>query len=329
MIDLNTIITKSQKKLKKYLNNELKQIGYSPILRDGFLYAKGTIPILLVAHMDTVHSDNVSVICTSPTGILMSPQGIGGDDRCGIYMVMKMIEELKCHVLFTEDEEIGCIGAHKFTKSNLLPDVKYCIEFDRKGSNDAVFYDCDNEEFEEFITGFGFKHAYGSCSDISVIAPYLGVAAVNLSCGFYNAHTKHEHIDLKIVEKNIQRVKEIIRRNTDKFIYIEKVYASFNNFYEDDWWKDYYLYTNDNYIDDKEENIIIEDYMIKVIPLKEVTLKDPYTGVLYSSEGIYMDINTNLYFEVEDGILESLDLTIVDSQVKFKEEEAIEMFCHF
>ena len=51
-----------------------------------FILVQGESPILLVAHLDTVHKEPVQVICTSRKGnILMSPQGIGGDDRCGVY----------------------------------------------------------------------------------------------------------------------------------------------------------------------------------------------------------------------------------------------------
>ena len=74
----------------------------------------------------------------------------------------------KCHVLFCEDEEVGCVGAKKFTRGSLRPQVNYIVELDRRGSNDAVFYRCDNPEFEDFITSFGFETAGGSRSDISV-----------------------------------------------------------------------------------------------------------------------------------------------------------------
>ena len=50
--------------------------------------------------------------------------------------------------------------------------------------------------FEAYITGKGFTTAIGSFSDISLIAPELGVAAVNFSSGYYNAHTLHEFIDV-------------------------------------------------------------------------------------------------------------------------------------
>ena len=48
--------------------------------------------------------------------VAMSPQGIGGDDRCGVWMILQILRTANCHVLFCEDEEVGCVGAKKFTK---------------------------------------------------------------------------------------------------------------------------------------------------------------------------------------------------------------------
>lgn len=220
-LDFERILRLPQKNLKRALADELRRRGYAPVSWDGFLYAPGTAPVLLTAHMDTVHPTPVEHICyTADRTIAMSPEGIGGDDRAGIYMVLKVIEEANCHVLFCEDEEIGCVGARKFTRSEIQPEVNYVVEMDRRGSNDAVFYDCDNREFTAFVCGFGFEEAQGSCSDISHIAPYLGVAAVNISAGYYNEHRLHEHINLPQMERNAQRVGQMVQAPAKWFAYI-------------------------------------------------------------------------------------------------------------
>ena len=91
-----------QDKLKSALTCHLRDKGYSPISDDGFVYAAGEVPVLLVAHMDTVHKRTPDIICLSEDkSIIMSPYGIGGDDRCGITMILEIIKELRCHVLFT------------------------------------------------------------------------------------------------------------------------------------------------------------------------------------------------------------------------------------
>ena len=160
-----------------------------PVCKSGFLYAEGTVPVLLVAHLDTVHTHRPDIICCSEDGrYLMSPYGIGGDDRAGVYMILMLMRECHCHILFCEDEELGGVGARKFTNSKLRPEVNYIVELDRRGRNDAVFYHCDNPDFTEFVCSFGFKENSGSFSDISVVAPHLKTAAVNISAGYFNEH---------------------------------------------------------------------------------------------------------------------------------------------
>lgn len=218
---LETILCKTQPALKVSLQRELKRLRYKPVSRPGFLYATGTIPVLLVAHLDTVHKDPVRTICKSADeNILMSPEGIGGDDRAGVYMILRLLRKVHCHVLFCEDEECGGFGAEAFVRSGIKPDVNYIVELDRHGSNDAVFYDCANLEFTEYICSFGFVENFGSFSDISVIAPSLGIAAVNISSGYHNEHTKHEYINLVEVERNIRTIERMLLTPTDWFKYV-------------------------------------------------------------------------------------------------------------
>lgn len=222
-LTFETILRLPQMDLKKTLKAELKSRGCPVTDKPGYLYAEGTIPVLLVAHMDTVHRQPVEQICYSEDkAVAMSPQGIGGDDRCGVWMILQILRTANCHVLFCEDEEVGCVGAKKFTKGSLRPRVNYIVELDRRGSNDAVFYRCDNPEFEDFVTSFGFETANGSCSDISYIAPYLETAAVNISCGYYCEHQRHEYIHLEEMELNAARVAQMVTQQTEHFEYREQ-----------------------------------------------------------------------------------------------------------
>ena len=141
-----------QAALKKVLSNCLKRYYPAVVETGDYIYCEGTIPIALVAHMDTVHLKQCREI-RNINGKMSSPQGIGGDDRCGIFIIMNIVKELHCSVLLCEDEEKGGIGARKFTKAiktikgddgkeievRYITDlgVNYMVEFDRKGSNDA------------------------------------------------------------------------------------------------------------------------------------------------------------------------------------------------
>lgn len=241
----------SQKELKSHVSKELTKQYDKVYVGDGYVYAQGDFPVLLVAHLDTVHKKLPDPIYYDFTkDAYSSPNGIGGDDRCGVYMIFEVIKKFKCSVLFCEDEEIGGIGAKKFIKTDLAKELKfnYAIEFDRRGSNDAVFYDCDNEDFEEFITKDFYDTAWGSFSDISTLAPFLKCAAVNLSCGYYGAHTVEEYVVLHEMEESIEAACKILERTTenDKFEYIESKYKGY--------YGSYYGYGYGGYKSSKKQN---------------------------------------------------------------------------
>ena len=229
----------TQKELKELLPQKLVDAGYTDVVvGDGFIYAKGEIPVLLTAHMDTVHKQRIvdyyEYVDKNGRHILSSPQGIGGDDRCGIYMILEIIKDHKCSVLFCEDEETGGHGSDKFCKTDFiaeLAELNYLIELDRANATDAVFYSCDNPEFTKFIEdNTGYKEAWGTFSDISNLAPDCGIAAVNLSCGYYHAHTLAEEVVVEEMLNTIEVVKELLSVECEQFMYIRKKYASYGGY---------------------------------------------------------------------------------------------------
>lgn len=227
---MNTFISickMTQPEVKAYMKQYLTNLGYDVIDEDGFLYAKGDIPVLLVAHMDTVHKEKCTEV-NMTDGKLSSPQGIGGDDRCGVYIISQLVKDLHCSVLLCEDEEKGGIGARKFTKTDYINnlDVNYMVEFDRKGLDDAVFYSCDNAEWTDFVCdATGHEEAHGSFSDISVLMPASKIAGVNLSCGYYNAHTTSEYVVISEMNGTIEVAAALINSECDEpFEYVAKKY---------------------------------------------------------------------------------------------------------
>lgn len=233
---LEDYVVLSQQELFSKLRRMFKSTAvYS---KDGYILVPGEAPIMLLAHLDTVHRERVKQICKTENGvILMSPQGIGGDDRCGVYALVRLHRTAvkKPWLLFTCDEETGGGGATKFcthyTKGKLpkgLADLKLLVEIDRTGEDDAVYYDCENDDFEDYITSKGFTTAWGTFSDISIVAPKLKVAAVNLSSGYYNAHTLHEYINRNQLNAVVKKVGGIIadsaREDFPKYEYVESKY---------------------------------------------------------------------------------------------------------
>lgn len=177
MNTLEDFLRPNQKKIFKSLCKKFK--GKTFISKNNFILVRGQAPVLLVAHLDTVHEKPVQVICKSEDGnILTSPQGIGGDDRCGCYALCQIFHsaQIKPWLLFCCDEEVGGLGAKAFCQAHKhhqlpheLDQLKFLIEIDRKGFTDAVFYNCANPDFEEYITSKGFKSAQGSFSDDTIM----------------------------------------------------------------------------------------------------------------------------------------------------------------
>lgn len=250
------ICRKSQNELKSYVVTKLKKKYDDLYIHKDFVYAKGTVPICLVAHLDTVHTELPQVIVEEADKI-SSPQGIGGDDRCGVYAILQIIQKHNCSVIFCCDEEIGGVGANVFSQSSLAKqaEFQYMIELDRKGKTDAVFYDCDNPKFTDFITDFGpWTENFGSFSDISYLAPAIGCAAVNLSVGYYNQHTAKEYVVPSEVDYCIDSVCRLIEATTDKDVYeyieaeIEPYYYGYKN----------YGYNSSRYYYDDEDTYLIQ-----------------------------------------------------------------------
>ena len=239
------IVKMNQRSLKNYCKKRLDAYFKDVVNNKDFIYCKGDIKVLLVAHLDTVYlkpPKKINII----SSIIQSPQGIGGDDRCGVYIILKLLEKgLRPSVLFTTDEEIGGIGASEFTLDVDELDVNFILQLDRRGKNDVVRYDDDNLELTRFIETFGFKETFGTFSDISIIAPYYNISAVNLSCGYYNEHRgSSEIIDFKIVKEVLNKVYKILKTPNDKkYIYKEHIYKNYK--YTDYNWYDDYKDLND------------------------------------------------------------------------------------
>lgn len=224
------ILKKSQDDLMQYVICRLEENGYADELyiTPDYVYARGNIPVLLVAHLDTVHDKLPTIYCDKKQGVIWSPQGIGGDDRCGVYGILKITEKYKPYVLFTTDEEVGGTGATAFTQDVTpeLVDVNFAIEIDRRGFNQAVFYKCGNEDFKKMILSYGFNEENGTFTDISIIAPKYNIAAVNLSAGYYNEHTCHEYININDLRHTIHMIECILKSNVvnNYYEFKEKIY---------------------------------------------------------------------------------------------------------
>lgn len=254
------ICRKSEMELKGWLEKLLKAKYKEVVNEDGFLYARGNAPILLTAHMDTVHKEKCKEIVVEKLDgetILSSPQGIGGDDRCGVWIIRQILTKTKYrpYVLFCEQEEVGGVGSEKFTRTDYvdeLKEMKYLIELDRANYNDAVYYDCGNEDFMGYIEEMiGYKEAHGSFSDISNLSPKCDVASVNLSCGYYRAHTLNEYVIFEEMFDTYKAVKKLLAnaKDCERFDYQEKTYSrwDYNDWYSGNYFKSQFTESETDY----------------------------------------------------------------------------------
>lgn len=299
---------------------------------------------MLVAHLDTVHKKTASFICKSKNGVWMSPDGIGGDDRCGVELILSTLDTgRRPHVLFTHDEEVGGLGADAFVGENIRPELNFIVEFDRKDDNDAVFYDCDNLDFIDFVEKFGFKENYGSFSDISIIAPALGVAAVNLSSGYHNAHMCHEWVSIPEMNSIFERSTKLIDDHKTRFVYIEAIrkpyalkgagpyYVSYDWESHDDAWDYFTLPDSKNETDFSKYDEPFGETQTEKISL--MMLPD-YGYVLFdggyydNTDGYYcVDRNGGVYTYDKDCMLKLRGAEAFDAYggyVKFNEEHSFE-----
>lgn len=232
-----TIARMSQKQLLKSMNNFLRK--YYPqekiTATPYYILCEGTAPVMLVAHVDTVFKEPPkNIYYDKEQQVMWSPQGLGADDRAGVFAIMKIIQEgFRPHICFTTDEEQGGIGASvlvsKYPKAPF--EIKYIIQLDRQGTNDCVFYYCDNLDFENHIQQYDFITDWGTFSDISVICPAWKIAGVNLSVGYYDEHSKIEILRTNALCLTIKKVKKMISE-IDKAPYFEYVSIKYEDYFQ-------------------------------------------------------------------------------------------------
>lgn len=240
----------TQNSLKKVLSSFLKRHYPKVIETKEYIYAEGEIPIALVAHMDTVFKKPPSEIFFDERhNVMFSPQGLGADDRAGVFAIIQIIRGgQKPHVIFTTDEEYGALGAMELSKLDCpFTNLKYIIQLDRRGSDDCVFYDCDNEDFVEYIESFGFTWNYGSFTDISELCPSWKIAGVNLSVGYRDEHSETEVLFVGQLLATINKVKKMLNAASEAPVF--KYIPMANTPYGKDWYtwnKNTYSWSDNN-----------------------------------------------------------------------------------
>lgn len=248
------LVTSNKQKLQKILFKILKR-HYKNIINTGdYLIAEGDIPIALIAHMDTVFKIpplEKDIFYDREKGVLWSPDGLGADDRAGVFLIVKIIQSAQKgklpHIIFTQDEEVGGVGASQLCEDFPKPPwpMKYMIQLDRRGKFDCVFYDDSNAVFAQYVESFGFKENIGSFSDISFLSPVWEVSGVNLSVGYEDEHLEIETLHIQYLYMTLQKVKNMLA-NVDGADYFKFEGYFSNPFRSSFHFWDYYPYEDDD-----------------------------------------------------------------------------------
>ncbi len=188
-----------------------------------WVYAIGNIPIALVAHLDTVFaSPPTEIFYDRIQNVIWSPQGLGADDRAGVYSILQIISKgYRPHVIFTTNEEWGGVGARALSYQECpFKDLRYIIELDRAHYQDCVFYECDNDKFQTYIESFGFTTERGTYSDICELCPMWDIAGVNLSIGYRDEHSFSEVLFIAPMMRTINKVIQMLENPpAERFIF--------------------------------------------------------------------------------------------------------------
>jgi len=209
----------SETAVRRFLLNQL-DIEDIPFERDkiGNLFYLGyKKKPLLCAHMDFIKFQNPEIRVYKH---YLVGKSMGGDDKAGIYIILKILKELKTNYIFTVGEETGARGIRFFLSNNKL-DVPYALVLDRRGAGDIL---CTknhygSKEFEKILVLIGRKYGFspnrGTFSDANAISKHISCA--NLSVGYYYPHTPCDIVNIKEMMNSYRFVKECITTIKGKF----------------------------------------------------------------------------------------------------------------
>jgi len=203
------------------------------------LVSEGEYYPCVIAHMDTVHSDQLSLIRdkqninidesirngkTMLTGhhpIYNKITGIGGDNKCGIFIALNLLlTTTTIKVAFFVEEEIGMKGSSVCDES-FFKDVGYAMQFDAPTNNwfsktctgiklwtDEMF-----EDVKPILEKYGIDNiSTDPFTDVVQMRKKFDFCCMVLCSGYYQQHTKYEYVIKEDVINSIKMGGEIIEK---------------------------------------------------------------------------------------------------------------------
>lgn len=187
-------------------------IGYD-IDEEGNVFSFKRGAGILSAHMDQVCFDQLKNIDIDIDHNVFGNTSLGADDKNGVYIVLKLLEAFPgMSFCFSVNEESG--GGLWNISDSMPIDIPYCLVFDRRGNTDIIGKSngyCSKRfenKISKLLKPLGYKPNSGTWSDANFFSQYTD--SVNLSCGYYEAHSSYEYANLKDIEIAIQAGKVLI-----------------------------------------------------------------------------------------------------------------------
>ena len=214
----------------EYLRKTLTEKGYEPTVDEwGNVYVtKGTAEWYpcFIAHTDTVHkvNENLVIIQEEKNGetILRGidktnnmPSGCGGDDKCGVYLCLEMLDTLpNVKIALFVSEEIGCKGS-QYADPEFFKNVGYVIQYDSpEGDSMSLtlmgrYLFNQKSEFSDKVSGLIREHgitnwASHPYTDVWQIFEKFDIACLNLAAGYYRMHTDNEYVKVDEVQNGYE-----------------------------------------------------------------------------------------------------------------------------
>ena len=174
--------------------------------------------------------------------IFIDGQGIGADDKLGVYISLQLVSKFdKIKAAFFVEEEIGMMGSKELDK-DFFNDVAYVIGWDSpdltraawKCSGTQLFTaDFYKNHLQEVVKRWGFKDSdfhSEPFTDVIQIRDKTGVMCMNFGNGGYNAHSSNEYLVIEHVDHATGMGEDIIKSigNKEQFKFT-KTFARTSN----------------------------------------------------------------------------------------------------
>ena len=205
----------------------------SPLISEDFYFP------LVIAHTDTVHEIEGIFVeeeqlpnaqgeikdALKAYNALGNPTGIGGDDKCGVFACLTLLQELPyLKAAFFVSEETGCHGSRK-ADERFFKNVGYGIQFDAPENwmitekcFGQILFDRESEFFEkidqvlsEGMVKEDMKYMVHPYTDVYALRNKFDFSCINFSIGYYDYHTKNEYVVIEDVFNGIEMGRKMIK----------------------------------------------------------------------------------------------------------------------